>query len=180
MAIGVALSAAACASQPRPRPAVATRQQPPAVVAAQPAPAIAPQALVGTWLEFWAPAGRADTERYVFSEDGRFEWRAALSSNAKVAGRTGQWALEPGRLGTLLVLHVQADEERMGCEDATCRVTHTPALEQKLPLGACPPNDEARALDPSYRCLGFDSHAFWHHEPLEPALASDASGPGPR
>jgi len=155
---------AACASAPTPKAETA------ASPAAAPAPAEASSTagipadadLVGRWVEFWAPAGRADTQRYELSADGRFDWYAAQRSHDAVTRRFGRFRVERAHDAPAIVLQVEGHEERFGCEgSAACRVTHDPPLEQRLALGACPPNDEAKSLDARYRCISLDGHAFW-------------------
>jgi hypothetical protein len=114
--------------------------------------------LHGSWMEYWALAGHADTQRYTFRPDGRFGWCAAPDTNAVPARRWGRYSLE----GEDLVLSVQGEDASADCDGkGPCRSAHQPALEQRLPLGACPPNDEARALDAHYRCISVGGQAFW-------------------
>ncbi len=183
VALSFAPVAAACASQPRSQPATAaSASAPAAAAAAHAAPAhaaLTPAGLAGSWAEFWAPAGRADTQRYELWPDGRFEWHAARASNAKVGRRSGHWALQSTPEGDALLLQVQVEEERFGCEgSAACRVSHDPPLQERLPLGECPPNDEARKLDASYRCIAINGQAFWHHD-REHDREQPAAAPAP-
>jgi hypothetical protein len=114
--------------------------------------------LHGSWMEYWALAGHADTQRYTFMADGRFGWCAAPDTNAVPARRWGRYSLS----GEELVLSVQGEDATADCDGkAPCRSAHAPAVEQRLPLGACPPNDEARALDAHYRCISVGGQAFW-------------------
>jgi hypothetical protein len=165
--LAVALSLAACASQPP--PAVAPVVPRSTASSAQGASfRLAASDLVGTWVEFWSVSGHADTQRYAFFEDGRFEWNAAGGVDAKTTRRWGTWKLErpssSGAAGTALALLVQGHEERFGCEgSASCRVVDEPQIEERLPLGDCPANEEAKTLDASYRCVSIGAQAFWRH-----------------
>ena len=115
-------------------------------------------ALSGLWVEFWALEGHADTQRYALFEDGRFGWSAAREGEGQGgARRWGGWTAE----GDTLVLRVEGHDTGAGCADAACRVRHDPPLEQRLQLGQCPPNEEAKALDASYRCISIAGQAFW-------------------
>jgi hypothetical protein len=108
--------------------------------------------LVGTWAEYWALQDgerAADTQRFVFLADGRFGWSAAAGAGL----RAGRYSLD----GATLVLQVERAEGAGGAPG-----------ELRLSIGPCPPNDEARALDAAYRCLGIDGDAFWlRGEPSE-------------
>jgi hypothetical protein len=158
----------ACGSQQRPTASPAA-SKPSAALAARSVPLrLVASNLVGAWVEFWSVSGHADTQRYAFFEDGRFEWNAARDADAKVTRRWGQWKLEsagsPTAAGAAIALSVQGHAERFGCEgSADCRVLDDPQIEERLQLGDCPQNDEAKALDASYRCLSLGAHAFWHH-----------------
>jgi len=130
---------------------------------------LAPEALHGSWVEFWAVSGRADTQRYTFTPDGRFGWCAG-PSDAVPALRWGRFSVS----SDALVLSVQGEDARHDCDGgAACRTVHQPAVEQRLPLGACPPNDEARALDAHYRCVSVGGQAFWLGD--APSAAHDAA-----
>ena len=144
-------------------PAATTPAATTAAGAEQPPPA---SALSGVWVEFWALQGDADTERYALFDDGRFGWRAPAAGASAVVRRWGQWTATPDTL----VLSVQGEQKRSDCEGDACTVAHQPALEQRLPLGDCPPNEEARTLDASYRCIGIGGQAFWRRpQPEDPA-----------
>jgi hypothetical protein len=151
----------ACAAQQRPVAASA----PTAVAGAAPgvvvtAPPVKPETLAGTWVEFWARSGRADTQHYAFFADGRFGWRAAPDSDERVMRSWGRYRVEGGTI----VLGIEGHEERYGCEGfAVCRVLHEPPQEERLALGQCPPNDEARTIDPSYTCVSIGGRAFWRN-----------------
>jgi hypothetical protein len=118
-------------------------------------PATAP--LSGLWVEFWALEGHADTQRYALFEDGRFGWCAAREGEGKGARRWGRWKAE----GETLVLQVQGRDHGPACRDDACRQRHEPPVEERLQLGPCPPNEEARALDSTYRCISIAGQAFW-------------------
>lgn len=117
----------------------------------------APGSMRGLWVEYWAVEGHADTQGYALFEDGRFGWRAASGAGGDVVRRWGQWTTE----GETLVLRVQGEELRGGCTGEDCKVLHDPARELRLELGECPPNEEAKALDASYRCISIAGQAFW-------------------
>jgi hypothetical protein len=129
---------AACASPAKPVPTAG-------------AEAVSERTLWGQWAEFWAMSGGADTQRYAFSPDARFEWQAAPSAVTEPMRRRGTWELAAG----VLILHVTSQESR-------ANVTEAISSEERLELGACPPNEEAHALDASYRCISIRGRAFWH------------------
>jgi hypothetical protein len=115
--------------------------------------------LAGSWVEFWALSGKAETQRYTFLADGRFGWQAPPSAASAPARRFGRYEVQ----GSELVLRVQGEDARTDCTDATpCRTFHDPAVELRLPLGACPDNSEASSLDQGYRCSAIGGQAFWH------------------
>lgn len=147
---------AACASSSAPQetaPAQAT--------SVQSAGAELPAAPIdGLWVEFWALEGHADTQRYALFPDGRFGWCAASEGPAHGARRWGQWSAQ----GDMLVLRVQGQDSGKACEGASCRVTLDPPLEERLQLGVCPPNEEAKALDANYRCISIAGQAFWRRQ----------------
>jgi hypothetical protein len=119
--------------------------------------AAATEPLSGLWVEFWALEGHADTQRYALFEDGRFGWCAAREGEGRGARRWGRWTAE----GETLVLQVQGRDQGPGCRDAACRQSHEPPVEERLQLGPCPPNEEAKALDATYRCISIAGQAFW-------------------
>lgn len=189
LGVGVGLSAAACgscphagaaepaANEPAPQPAAALPSASASPAAGttsssggeRPATAaLSADALQGSWVEYWALSGRAETQRYTFMNDGRFGWCAGPNSAAP-ATRWGRFSVA----GDALVLTVQGEDAQHDCSGGACRKLHEPALEQRLPLGPCPPNDEARALDAHYRCVSVGGQAFW----LGPSssTASDAA-----
>ena len=160
------LIAAGCAS---PAPEAQTPQpaaQSPA--AAQSAGAEQPaKPIDGLWVEFWALEGHADTQRYALFEDGRFGWCAASDGPAHGARRWGQWSAQ----GDTLVLRVRGQDSGKSCDGGSCRVQHEPPLEERLQLGPCPPNEEAKALDASYRCISIAGQAFWRRARAEDPAA---------
>jgi hypothetical protein len=120
--------------------------------------AAAAEPLSGLWVEFWALEGHADTQRYALFDDGRFGWCAAREGQEQGARRWGRWSADGG----MLVLTVQGEDAGASCSAAAgCRVAHDPPVEQRLPLGQCPPNEEAKSLDASYRCISIGGQAFW-------------------
>jgi hypothetical protein len=158
----IACGLVACAGTPQPAPAHPSAAPGTAQAVAPPAPPPSPpltqQALVGTWVEFWALSGQADTQAYEFVADGHFEWRAAAGSDDRMLRRWGRYSVQ----NTQLVLATEGHEERFGCEgSAVCRVLHEPALEERFTLGECPPNEEAREIDPRYTCVAVEGRAFW-------------------
>ena len=167
-------AAAESGGEPGGAPAASTSGGEQASVAASTTPAAAASAapvtqdeLQGSWVEYWALSGRAETQRYTFTSDGRFGWCAGPDAGAP-ARRWGRFSVA----SDALVLNVQGEDATHGCAaGAGCRTLHEPAVEQRLPLGACPPNDEARALDAHYRCVSVAGQAFWLREP---STASDA------
>ena len=145
---------------------------PPPPETPQPAPPqTAPRApegsIDGLWVEFWALQGHADTQRYALFPDGRFGWCAAKEGPTGGARRWGTWSTE----GDMLVLRVRGQDSGTGCATADCRAQHEPPLEERLQLGPCPPNEEARRLDASYRCLSIAGQAFWRREQAEDPAA---------
>ena len=118
--------------------------------------------VVGTWAEYWSVAGHATTAQYTFAANGTWTWRGAPNTEPTVAGRAGRWELTDGAL----VLTATSQDEIAGCP-AACdggaarRVELKPPVVERLPVGACPPNDEARKLDASYTCMSLGDRAFW-------------------
>jgi hypothetical protein len=113
--------------------------------------------LSGLWVEFWALEGHADTQRYALFEDGRFGWCSAREGAGQGARRWGRWTAD----GETLVLRVEGRDQGSTCQEPACRQSHEPPIEERLQLGPCPPNEEAKALDASYRCISIAGHAFW-------------------
>jgi hypothetical protein len=144
------LLAAGCASSGS---APTAPSQPPA----QSAGAEEPAALDGLWVEFWALEGHADTQRFALFPDGRFGWCAAREGTSRGARRWGTWSVQADSL----VLQVKGQDSGKNCADASCRVRHDPPLQERLPIGVCPPNEEAKVLDASYRCISIAGQAFW-------------------
>src|SRR5687768_2962101 len=69
------------------------------VSAAQPGVEVDAGELMGSWVEFWAISGRANTQSYTFGEDGSFEWRAAPdAAPGGPTSRSGHYRLEGGAL----------------------------------------------------------------------------------
>jgi hypothetical protein len=108
----------------------------------------------GTWAEYWAPAGRVETERYAFLADGRFGWLAPKQGRAadELAQRSGQYVVD----GHDLVLRIDRERPMQGTSAAV-----SPVRAERVSLGPCPPNQEARALDASYTCLSIGGRAFF-------------------
>ena len=135
--------------------------------------------LSGTWSEYWAVAGQAETQRYVFSDNGEFRWLAAPSASAPQAGtpvqKQGKFELHKSDQRRWLVLHVAATD-LAGCDSAceeegelsAFHVEHAPALLEELELGECPANVEAQQLDAQYACLALGDHAFWRRPAPKP------------
>jgi hypothetical protein len=142
------LGVAACATAPAsPAPTVPPSAAP-APPVAEPAFEMSDGALVGEWAEFWAVSGGAATQRYTFWPDGRFEWQAPPGAAADpIRRRFGTWDLAQDRL----ILHVTGQEP----------AGEAASSEEQLELGPCPANEEARALDASYRCVSIRGRAFW-------------------
>ena len=124
---------------------------------AAPAAKVAPDSLAGLWVEFWALSGQTETQRYALSEDGSFGWRAAAGTASGVVRRWGRWSAD----GATLVLSVQGEESAGGCRGTACQARHEPPREERVQVGDCPPNDEAKALDATYRCASIGGRAFW-------------------
>jgi hypothetical protein len=158
---GILLGGCAAAQEgPPPEYPALPKQTPAPAPAAAPAASTAPQApareLSGEWVEFWALAGGADTQRYVFTKDGHYEWHATAQSQDPVQARFGTYAVQ----GDQLELHVRFEAQRGKCENG-CRTPVEPARAETLLLADCPPNEEAKKLDASYRCVAIGERAFW-------------------
>lgn len=118
-----------------------------------PAPAALPDDLSGSWAEFWAPKGDADSPRYLLLADGRFGWVAARDTAGDGPRQmSGTWS----RAGDSVALQVA----RRRLADGTVE-TPTEAAPLSLQLGACPDNSEARAVDPQYACISLDGQAYF-------------------
>jgi hypothetical protein len=138
------------------------------------------------WVEYWAPTGAADTQRYAFREDGQFTWAAPANTQTQQAARkAGRFELERQGVTMALVLHVSAEEFAacaVPCVHAGAdskHVDHAPALVERYELGECAPNVEARALDQQYACVAIAGHAFWRRPP-SPALESQLLWTAPK
>jgi hypothetical protein len=154
----------AAAESPGPRSSGADDSQPSA------ANAVRPDDLRGTWVEYWAVDGGADTERYSFSELGRFEWNSA-SASAQAGLQTalrkaGVFRVERNGSTPVLVLEIQ--HETFGACATGCagsnearEVDHATPLVERFELGECPSNPEAQRVDASYTCRAFGGKAFW-------------------
>jgi hypothetical protein len=158
VACALCLAVAGCATAP---PKAAPTAPAGAATPAEPSFEISDGALVGEWAEFWAVSGGAATQRYTFWPDGRFEWQAPPGAAADpIRRRFGTWELAQDRL----ILHVAGEDLAATCADHTrpCQsVTEARSSEEQLELGPCPANEEARALDASYRCVSIRGRAFW-------------------
>ncbi len=129
---------------------------------------LAPADLHGVWAEYWALEGVADTQRYVFTEDGRFGWLAPERTTPPVepVQRSGTFRIETVEERPFLVLDV-ARERFAACKggcanaDEARVVTHVSPLVLKYEIGECPPNDEAQVLDGAYVCRSVGGQAFW-------------------
>jgi hypothetical protein len=157
------LIAAGCASSESPP------SSPPEAVAAsagaeQPA---STDTLDGLWVEFWALQGHADTQRFALFPDGRFGSCAASEGPLRGARRWGTWSVQ----GDTLLLQVNGQDSGKSCTDPRCRIRHDPPLQERLPIGVCPPNEEAKALDASYRCISIAGQAFWRRAQAEDPAA---------
>jgi hypothetical protein len=126
--------------------------------------------LVGSWAEYWAVRGGADTQRYEFFEDGRFAWLASAQAAASTSiAKTGTYALERDGARSLLVLRV-AVERFAPCDERCAQhaegphtVEHATPLVERYEIGECAPNVEAEALDGHYACRAIDGRAFWRN-----------------
>ncbi len=113
--------------------------------------------IAGEWVEFWALSGGADTQRYVFGPDGSFEWSAAETSKDAIVATFGTYTFD----GTKVDLTIKAERPRDStCSDG-CKNAVEPPRTAQLAVAECPPNEEAKALDASYKCLSFGDRAFW-------------------
>jgi hypothetical protein len=124
--------------------------------------------LRGEWVEYWAVRGKADTEGYSFSEDGRFVWRAAEQGKAPNTAihKDGTYRVEAKGRGPHLVLSVES--ERFAPCAAPCtqggeprEVRHATPLTEAYELDTCPDNPEARELDADYTCRAIGGKTFW-------------------
>jgi hypothetical protein len=139
---------------------------------------IHPDDLRGTWVEYWAVDGGADTERYSF-EAGHFDWHAAGQVRGQTAVRkAGAFRIVRDGPAAVLVLDVE-HETFEGCA-APCasggdarEVSHPSPIVERYELGECPSNPEAQRIDTSYTCRAIGGKAFWRKPP--PGRADSAS-----
>jgi len=170
--LGLVIACAACSSQSaNPPPAPETRST--GADVSQPSAAVVrPDDLRGTWVEYWAVDGGADTERYSFSELGHFEWNSTYSAQTSphapqtAVRKAGVFRLERNGSTPVLVLEVQ--HEAFAACAAPCEATtgpreveHATPLVERYELGECPSNPEAQRVDASYTCRAFGGKAFW-------------------
>jgi hypothetical protein len=133
---------------------------------------VRPSDLRGTWVEYWAVDGGADTERYSFSELGNFEWTSSYAAQASAAApqtairKAGSFRIERNGSTPVLVLEVQ--HETFAACSAPCtgsneprEVDHATPIVERYELGECPSNPEAKQIDQSYTCRAFGGKAFW-------------------
>lgn len=172
MVVGLSSSALACAGDSAPPPEYpqmpASSAAPPAIPLEGAPSSAAPAAkgkpgteLAGEWVEFWALSGGADTQRYVFGADGQFEWSDAAASKEPILATFGSYTFD----GTSVTLTIKMERPRDLKCDSGCRKPVEPPRTTQLGVNECPPNEEARALDASYRCLAFGDRAFWLKSP---------------
>jgi hypothetical protein len=165
----------ACSSRGS-NPAASESTAPRSTGADEPQPSAAtevrPEDLRGTWVEYWAVDGGADTERYSFSELGRFEWHASAEANAPQTAvrKAGAFRIERNGLTPVLVLDVT--HESFAACSAPCtdskeprEVDHAAPIVERFELGECPSNPEAQRIDRSYTCRAFGGKAFWRKGP---------------
>jgi hypothetical protein len=143
----------------------AASSPPTAAASAQPLTAAA---LAGTWVEYWAPSGTADSERYRFDAAGRFTWDARrVAHDRGPVHKQGAFRLEPA---SELVISVEA-EDFAACETCSAdagaprHVDHQQPIIERYELGECAPNVEAQAHDEHYACVAIAGHAFWRRPP---------------
>ena len=136
--------------------------------------------LVGIWQGFWSLKGGVATDRFLFLEDGRWGWLATANSNptntVQPVQRSGRWEMKEG----VVVLSELQRKEIVGCEqglssDQTCEggsdcepcnaeyrvVRHQTPVIERLSIGKCPDNREAKKLDRAYTCLSIGERVFW-------------------
>lgn len=154
------LSACGGGSASEPAPAVATDVPTVASPVSAEPPVLSQDQVVGLWCEYWiapnqadavAPTRSADTQQYLFLDDGRFGWRAETAAGQEPKHRSGQWRVE----GSAIVLRDGAGQ----------------VLEQ-LAIADCPSNPEAEQLDARYRCRSLGGKAFWLSKPASEVDAS--------
>lgn len=157
----VLITACGGAAVTEPAPAVAEATPPTTVVAAvEEPPALSNDQVAGLWCEYWiapnqaetaSPSRSADTQQYLFLDDGRFGWRAETAAGQEPTRREGQWRV----VGSAIVLRDSAGQ----------------VLEQ-LAIADCPSNPEAEQLDAGYRCRSLGGKAFWRSKPANQVDAS--------
>jgi hypothetical protein len=141
---------------------------PPMAASASPLTAAA---LTGVWVEYWAPGGAADTERYQFDAGDQLVWdaRRATSDRGPIH-KHGAFRLEPASSPSELVVSVMA-EDFAGCASCSAEagaprhVEHAQPIIERYELGECAPNVEAQARDAHYACVAIGGHAFWRQPP---------------
>jgi hypothetical protein len=154
---------AGCASQP---PSVQSTTP-----ESLPQPSAAASDLRGTWVEYWSISGRADTDRFAFDEQGRFDWHASAKAEAKpptAIEKAGAFHVEHDGRAAVLVLEVE--RERFAACAAPCaqsaeprEVEHSAPIVERYELGECPVNPEAERMDASYTCRAIGGKAFWRN-----------------
>jgi len=126
--------------------------------------------LLGSWVEYWAVDGRADTEQYAFTDASHFEWRASAGAqdarSQTAVHKAGEFRIE--REGPAWVLVLEIRHETFAACDAPCsgqadprEVDHATPLVERYELGECPSNPEALRVDAGYTCRAFGGKAFW-------------------
>ena len=165
-------AAVGCATTPQPTASGATT--PTAQTTPSAAVPGASAELTGVWVEYWAPSGRADTQRYELTLDGHFVWYAPdkpADGNLPTATRKhGTFVVEHGSTESTLVLRVTAEEFPTcgpGCahhDDPPRQVEHATPLVERYALDECAPNQEAKALDASYACMTISTRTFWRKD----------------
>jgi hypothetical protein len=135
---------------------------------------------VGVWQGFWSLKGRVATERFLFLDDGHWGWLDATDESeamtARPVQRSGRWDIEEG----VVVLAELQRKEIVGCEHGSssgppcddsldCErcgrayriVRHNTPIVERLIIGECPENEEAKALDREYTCSTIGGRVFW-------------------
>jgi hypothetical protein len=156
----------------------------------QPQPSAAevrPDDLRGTWVEYWAVDGGVDTERYSFSELGRFEWTSSYAAKSGATApqtavrKTGAFRIE--RNGATPVLVLEVEHETFAACAAPCagsneprEVDHTKPIIERFELGECPSNPEAKQIDQSYTCRAFGGKAFWRKSAARSGESATTAG----
>jgi hypothetical protein len=129
--------------------------------------------LRGTWVEYWAVSGGADTDRFAFDEQGHFDWHASANAQAQAPSaieKAGAFRVERTGQASVLVLEVQR-ERFAGCASPCTHagepreVRHSAPIIERHELGECPVNPEAERIDASYTCRAIGGKAFWRKTP---------------